>query len=123
MNYERSERQFLQDILDACNDCLAFVEGFEFAEFLLDRKTNQATIREIGIIGEASNHIPESIRLQTPEIPWGRIVGMRNRLVHQYFDVDYELVWRTTQEDLQPLITSIRRVLDAGALAGETPGV
>ena len=95
-----------------------FVEGFEFAEFLLDRKTNQATIREIGIIGEASNQIPASIRLQTPDIPWGRIVGMRNRLVHQYFDVDYELVWLTIQEDLQPLITSIRRVLDGGALAG-----
>ena len=43
---------------------------------------------------------------------------MRNRLVHQYFDVDYELVWLTIQEDLQPLITSIRRVLDGGALAG-----
>ena len=116
MTRERSYRLFLRDIIDACDDCTEFVEGFEFPEFLHDRKTRQAVSRLIGIIGEAANQIPESIRLQAPEIRWGTVIGMRNRLIHEYFAVDYGVVWNTIQEDLPPLRDRISQLLE------ETPG-
>ena len=123
MNGARTYREFLQDIIDASTICLDFVEGLGFTDYLQDLKTMQAVTRQIGIIGEAANQIPDNVRLMAPDVSWGQIIGMRNRLIHEYFAVDHEIVWRTIQNDLVPLISSIRRLLDNSRLTGETPGV
>ena len=83
-----------------------------FEEFDLDRKTKLAVVREIEIIGEAANNIPEYIRQTAPEVSWTRISGMRNRLAHEYFRVNYGVVWNTVQEYLPPLRNTISRLLE-----------
>ena len=118
----RTYFDFLQDMVDACAACLDFVSGLEITDYLQDSKTMQAVARLIGIIGEAANHIPGDVQLLAPEIPWGEIVGMRNRLIHEYFDVDHEIVWRTVQDNLTPLTASVRRLLDSSELARQAQG-
>ena len=85
MNGARTYREFLQDIIDASTICLDFVEGLGFTDYLQDLKTMQAVTRQIGIIGEAANQIPDNVRLMAPDVSWGQIIGMRNRLIHEYF--------------------------------------
>ena len=71
-----------------------------------------AVMKDIEIIGEAANKISPELRLGEPGIPWVDIVGMRNRLIHAYFDVDPEFVWKTVAEDLPPLVQDLRRLLE-----------
>ena len=116
MTVGRSHRNLLQDIIDASTISLDFVESLEFADYLQDLKTIQAVARQIGIIGEAASHIPDDVRMVAPDVPWGQMIGMRNRLIHEYFSVDHEIVWRRVHNDLPRLITSIRHLLDDGPL-------
>jgi uncharacterized protein with HEPN domain len=82
-----------------------------YEAFSKDEKTIYAVIRAVEVIGEAAANIPENIRSQYAEIPWREIKGMRNKLVHQYFGVNMEVVWQTIQEDLPMIINVIDRVL------------
>ena len=82
-----------------------------FEEFYRDRRTKLAVEREIEIIGEAANNIPEYVRETAPEVPWSKIAAMRNKLAHEFFDVHYGIVWSTVHEDLPPLRDSIGRIL------------
>jgi len=72
-----------------------------------------ATIRSLEVIGEAAKHIPKSIRKQHPDVPWEDMAGMRDKLIHDYFGVNLEVVWRTVKEDLPPLLKTIRNVLNS----------
>ena len=112
MRIPRHFTLFLQDMIDACDECPTFVEGMTFEEFDRDRKTKLAVERGIQIIGEAANNIPEHVQQSAPEVPWHRIIGMRNRLAHAFFNVNSEYVWSTVQEDLPPLRQSIQRLLN-----------
>ena len=80
--------------------------------FLSDRRTNLAVIRALEIVGEAARNIPDTERRNLSQIPWEEMVAMRNILIHQYFGVDLEVLWRTVKEDLPPLRDEIRRVLE-----------
>ena len=76
-----------------------------------DRTLGLATLRCLEIVGEAASHIPESLRQQHPQIPWPQIIGTRNRLVHGYDLVDYDIIWSTIAEDLPPLIAELEKIL------------
>ncbi len=77
----------------ACDDIQEFTKGMQYSQFVHDKKTTSAVIRQFEIIGEAAKHIPASIKKKYPEIPWKDMSGMRDRLIHGYFGVDYQLVW------------------------------
>ncbi|MCH8832561.1 MAG: DUF86 domain-containing protein [Chloroflexi bacterium] len=111
MRPQRPYRDYLHDILQATDEILAFVEDLDFQAFRSDRRTNLAVIRALEIIGEAARHIPANERRRHSQVPWQDMVAMRNKLIHQYFGVDLEVLWRTVQEDLPPLQNAIRRVL------------
>ncbi len=83
-----------------------------FELFRDDDKTTSAVIRKFEIIGEAIKHIPNDIREQYPEIPWKDIVGMRDRLIHGYFGIDYKIVWEIINVDLKILKTNLCKVIE-----------
>ena len=84
---KRVYTDYVQDMLDSINDIENFIEGMNFDDFKNDRKTINAVIRSIEVIGEASKKIPKSIRERHPDIPWKKIAGMRDKLIHEYFCV------------------------------------
>ena len=113
MRPQRSYRDYLDDILRAIGEILSFVEDMDFETFRSDRRTNLAVITALEIIGEAARYIPANERRRHSQVPWQEMVAMRNKLIHQYFGVDLEVLWRTVQEDLPPLRDEISRVLAA----------
>ncbi len=103
---------YLQDILDSIVAIEEFIESMSIDNFKQDRKTIFAVTRAIEIIGEAVNNIPESFRSKYSDIPWRAIAGMRDKLIHQYFGVDLDVLWETTQQDVPQLKVLITRVME-----------
>ena len=107
---ERDYRDYLQDIIDSINDIGNFIEGMAFDDFKEDRKTVNAVIRSIEVIGEATKKIPGPVRDKYPSIPWKNMAGMRDKMIHEYFGVDLEILWKTATEDVPPIKSSIKDI-------------
>lgn len=111
----RDPELYLKDILEAINSIERFVDGVNFDTFKNDDMRASAVIRKFEIIGEASKNVPDSIKQQYPSIPWKDMAGMRDRLIHFYFGIKYDLVWNTIKKDIpriKPLIHKILTVRD-----------
>ncbi|MFZ2968635.1 MAG: DUF86 domain-containing protein [Sulfuricurvum sp.] len=109
---KRDNKLFIEDInesIDAIND---YVKNMEIEEFIADRKTYSAVIREFEIIGEATKHLSENLLEQYPQIEWRNLKDFRNLLIHEYFGVDFDIVWNTIHEDLPLLKTIIVEMID-----------
>jgi uncharacterized protein with HEPN domain len=109
---ERNPQLLLEDILEALNAVLEYTAGYNYDLFLKDRKTRDAVLRNIQIIGEAANRIPKNIKEQYSEIDWQRIIKSRHIIVHDYAGVDYEIVWRIIEVHLPSLRIDIQTVLN-----------
>jgi len=103
----RRDEVYLLDILIAAQKALKFVEGIDRNEFDENEVVQNAVLRPLEIIGEAAGKISKDFRARHKEIPWGDMIDLRNRLIHEYFRVDYGAVWDTIQDDLPKLITQI----------------
>jgi uncharacterized protein with HEPN domain len=101
----------LRHMLDAAREAVGFAQGRIRSDLDRDRMLTLTLVKEIEIVGEAANQVSETTREQLPTIPWADIVAMRNRLIHAYFDINMEILWRTVQDDLPPLITVLEGVL------------
>lgn len=108
----RQDRQYLQDILDAMEAAESFVADTSFEELEDDRRTQFALQRAFEIIGEATKQLGEEIRNQHPGVPWRDIAGMRDKLIHEYFAVNLEIVWETVHRDFPEVRPRIRRILE-----------
>ena len=111
MSQPRSDAAFLDDILVATRNALKFIKGMSFEEFSEDEKTHYAVIRAFEVIGEATKGISPLYKEQHPAMPWKFMAGMRDKLIHDYFGVDLEVLWKTVQEDLPLLETRLIRLL------------
>lgn len=103
----RDQAAYVLDMLVAARDAVEFAKELSFESFTMDRRTQLSVVKSIEIIGEAASRIDQEIRQQHSAIPWEDIVGMRNRLVHGYFDIDLRLVWDTVQDDIPNLIARL----------------
>jgi uncharacterized protein with HEPN domain len=110
---KRETKLLLSDIIESIDKFKRYTLGYTFEEFLNDSKTNDAVVRNFEIIGEAANRIPEEIRDQNNQINWHRIKGFRNRIVHDYMGVDYNIVWSIIHNDIDRLRSDISKVLDS----------
>jgi uncharacterized protein with HEPN domain len=111
MTAPRLYSDYLRDILDAVSRATSFVSGMSFDAFAQDARTSFAVIRALEIIGEAARQIPPTLREAHPEVPWRAMTGIRDKLIHQYFGVDLEVIWRTVHDDLPPLVSALEPVL------------
>lgn len=94
---------FIKDILQSIKAIEEFAKDMPLDKFIADDKTSSAVIRKLEIIGEAAKHIPENIKKKYPKIPWKEMAGMRDKLIHFYFGIDYNLVWQTIKKRLPEL--------------------
>ena len=102
---------YLKDILVAIESIEDFIAGMDLDTFQIDDKTTSAVMRKLEIIGEAVKQIPDEIRQNYSQVPWKEMAGMRDKLIHFYFGVDYHLVWKTITERLPQVKQEIQRVL------------
>lgn len=103
----------VEDILEAIAKIERYVEGMDFKDFQADDRSIDAVIRNLEVIGEAARHMPNEICERHAAIPWGKMRGLRNVIIHEYFGVDLAILWQTVKEDLPPLVSVLRELLGA----------
>ncbi len=104
----------LRHMLDAAQEAIEFAQGHTRADLDGDRKLVLALVKDIEIIGEAAYQVSQTAREQQSAIPWDDIIGMRHRLVHAYFDINLDILWRTVQDDLPHLLQELQEILGEG---------
>ena len=105
------DKDRLKHMLDAALEAREFLGKATFEELQRDRKLGNAIVRSLEIIGEAAANITKTMQAKYPAIEWTVIIGMRNRLIHAYFDINYHIVWQTVKENLPPLIEQLQSIL------------
>jgi uncharacterized protein with HEPN domain len=108
---KRTPKLLLEDIIESAEKILQYTNGISFEEFSKDNKTVDAVIRNFEIIGEASNLLPDEVKDKYSEIDWHRIRGFRNRIVHDYFGVDLQIIWKIIFDQIPGLITEITKII------------
>lgn len=109
---KKSDTVYLKHILDAINQIETYMDTLDYSQFEQTRLVQDGVIRQLEIIGEASRNLSDDFRVQHPELPWRQIIGLRNRLIHAYFDVDLGIVWDIVQENLPQLKDTINSFID-----------
>jgi len=100
---KREFLDYIEDIIEAMNNTINFTQNIEYDDFLKDDKTIYAVVRALEIIGEAVKNLPDEIKQQYSQIPWRNIIGMRDKLIHEYFGVNKEIVWDKIKNELPKL--------------------
>ena len=104
---------YLRHILDAIQQIEVYVRDVNYQELCQNRMLQDAVVRQLEIVGEASRNLSEVFRIQHQEIPWSEIIGMRHKIAHDYFNVDLLTVWDTVKTDIQPLKDWVESILEA----------
>ena len=108
----REIRDYLLDIKNECEYLLNKSKNLSYDEFIQNEELKRAFVRSLEIIGEAAKHIPKEIRNRYSQIKWKSIIGIRNKLIHEYFGVDYRVLWKTIIERIPELYETIKQVID-----------
>jgi uncharacterized protein with HEPN domain len=111
MKQKRTFRFFLEDIVESISKIGAYTRNLSYIKFTKDFKTIDAVVRNLEIIGEAAKHIPASIRAKHTEIPWKKMIGLRNIITHEYFGIDKKIIWEIIKHDLSDVKRSIVKYL------------
>jgi len=101
----------MRHMIDAAESVAEFMVGRQRADLDRDRMLLFAVVRAIEVLGEAASRVSDEARAAAPAVPWNAIVGMRNRLIHGYFDIDTEIVWRTVSGEIPALVPELRALL------------
>jgi len=104
-------RQYLEDVLEAIARIRSYISGYDQDSFAKDLKTQDAVLRNLGVIGEAVSRIPETVEASAPDVEWRKIRALRNILVHEYFGINLPIVWDVVQNKLAPVEQACRKIL------------
>jgi len=107
---DRDLRDYINDLIEASEDILSFTKGLSYTDFAGDKKTLNAVIRSLEVIGEATKNLPASFRNRYPDIPWKQMAGMRDKLIHEYFGVDIEMVWRAIECHIPNILPMLKEI-------------
>ncbi len=107
----KNDAVYLHHILDAINRIQRYIGGVSYDRFLQDNLLQDGVVRQLEIIGEAAKSVSSAFRNTHPELPWKQMAATRNKLIHDYFEVDLLIVWDTVQSDLPPLKQQVERIL------------
>ncbi|WP_420401652.1 DUF86 domain-containing protein [Flagellimonas sp.] len=108
---KRDDSLLIADMLESAQKVISYTKGISYEGFEADDKTVDAVIRNFEIIGEAANRLGEKFKADNPEIEWDQLRGFRNRIVHEYFGIDLEIVWQIIQDDLDKLVMLLKEKL------------
>ena len=108
--FKRPVDLLLDDICEAIDRIEQYISGMSFDVFSKDRKSVDAVVRNLEIIGEASNRLPADFKNSHSQIQWHKVVGLRHRIVHEYFGIDLQIVWQILQKDLPSLREAISQI-------------
>ena len=106
----RDTHLLIEDIIEAASKILQYTKDFSYDDFIADPKTVDAVARNFEVIGEAASRLPEEFKSEHPEINWTRITGLRNRIIHEYFGIDYSLVWKIKIDYIPKLISALEKI-------------
>jgi len=112
---KRDASLYLKDILDCIAKAQEFIGDLSYDDFVKDDKTSSAVVRKLEIIGEATKQLQKEVRDAHPELPWSEMAKMRDKIIHFYFGVDYEIVWKVVKErlpELKPLVEKVLKELE-----------
>jgi uncharacterized protein with HEPN domain len=110
---KRGDGEYLADIREAIQRIHAYTTDLSYAQFLADERTQDAVIRNIEILGEAVKHLTAELTATHPEVEWKSITGMRDKLVHEYFGVNLDILWDVLASKLPPLRVQIERIIQS----------
>lgn len=101
----------LMDILESIEKIFRYTKGMSFEDFSSDEKTMDAVVRNFEVIGEAANRVEDEVKKKYPKVEWRRIIGLRNRIVHEYFGIDFNIVWMIIEENLKTFKAEIEEII------------
>ncbi len=107
----RNVRLYIKDILENMRDAEEFIRGMSYDEFAADKRTVNAVLRSVEVVGEVTKNIPDDIRCAYPQVPWKEMAGMRDKVIHFYFGVDKEIVWLVAKDRIPALKKLIEGIL------------
>ena len=101
----------VRHMLDHANEAVALANNHSRQDLDTDRLLNLALVRLVEVVGEAAAHLPPAFRAEHPDIPWREITGLRNRLIHDYDEVDFDILWTIVEDDMPPLVAQLAALL------------
>jgi uncharacterized protein with HEPN domain len=101
----------LRHMLDAAREAISFAAGRRYEDLQTDRQLTLSLVRSLEVIGEAANKVSADLQRENEQVPWPDVIGMRNRLIHAYFDVNLTVVWKTVTEELPELVAQLEELL------------
>jgi len=107
--FKRTDGDLLSDIREAIHRITTYATGMSYETFMADTKTQDAVIRNLEIIGEATKNLSEQLRTEYPDVPWKSMAGVRDRLIHHYFGVNLDIVWQIATTELSQVLSFLNK--------------
>jgi len=111
MSNKRRDEDFLSDIKEAMENIVTYTKGLNFDEFVKDRKTQDAVIRNLEVVGEATKNVSGDLKNKYQKIPWKKMAGLRDKIIHHYFGIKYDIIWQVNGELFQ-FIPQIKEIIE-----------
>jgi uncharacterized protein with HEPN domain len=107
---KREDVEFLADVKEAVLRINAYIEDLSYEQFLEDKKTQDAVVRNLEIIGEAAKNVSDELKNKFPQIPWKDLAPVRDKLIHHYFGVNFDIVWNIVKQELPDVLSHLEEI-------------